>query len=543
MMGTHTEQAALFSYEVNLDARVRSDHPLRAVLEHVDFTFVREAVADRYGTNGHVSVDPALVLKLLFLLFFDNVPSERALMRILPERLDYLWFLGYGLDDPIPNHSVLSKARARWGAEVFEHLFVRVVAQCVQAGLVSGATIHMDSTLVEANASKNSLVSGSPALVEALKQTLTGELSKLDEAAPVAATASAPPAPGPPAPVAPVAPADAPAPPALALWPAPAPRPAGTPKPSPPPRATVSTTDPDAGVVSRPGLAARARYKNHRAVDNACGIITACVTTSGTVDDGRLLPRLVRAHEATTGHAVAVCVADSHYGTLNNYRYLHPRGVRCHMADHGETGGQPSRGTVYPATAFVYDAASDTFQCPGGQTLRRHSDDPSTRRRTYQAPKGACDACPLRASCTQARTGRGRQVKRYHDQDLLDAARREARSAAARRDRIRRRHLMEGSFADGANRHGLKRSRWRGLLRQRVQDLMIATAQNVRRLVSRPRRRPTAVAGAARPGAPIGAGARRRTAPGPSWGPLERRGRRSGRPARHGASQTCLRRV
>jgi len=49
-----------------------------------------------------------LIDVMMFLLFFDNVSSERELMNIIPERLDYLWFLGYGLDDEIPNHSVLS---------------------------------------------------------------------------------------------------------------------------------------------------------------------------------------------------------------------------------------------------------------------------------------------------------------------------------------------------------------------------------------------------------------------------------------------------
>ena len=68
----------------------------------------------------------------MFLLFWDDIRSERELMQILPERLDYLWFLGYSLDDEIPNHSVLSKARKRWGLEVFESLFIRSVSQCVE---------------------------------------------------------------------------------------------------------------------------------------------------------------------------------------------------------------------------------------------------------------------------------------------------------------------------------------------------------------------------------------------------------------------------
>ncbi len=44
----------------------------------------------------------------MFLLFFDDVPSERELLERRPERLDYLWFLGYNLDEATPTHSVLS---------------------------------------------------------------------------------------------------------------------------------------------------------------------------------------------------------------------------------------------------------------------------------------------------------------------------------------------------------------------------------------------------------------------------------------------------
>ena len=68
-------------------------------------------------------------MRMMLLLFLDDIKSERELMRIIPERLDYLWFLGYGLDDEIPDHSVLSKARKRWGQEVFVSLFSRVVHQ------------------------------------------------------------------------------------------------------------------------------------------------------------------------------------------------------------------------------------------------------------------------------------------------------------------------------------------------------------------------------------------------------------------------------
>src|ERR1700738_5367871 len=103
-------------------------------------------------------------MKMMLLLFLDSVRSERELMRIIPERLDYMWFLGYGLDDEIPNHSVLSKARKRWGQEVFVTLFSRVVHQCVDAGLVEGNKIHVDSSLVDANAPLGSVKAIDPKL-------------------------------------------------------------------------------------------------------------------------------------------------------------------------------------------------------------------------------------------------------------------------------------------------------------------------------------------------------------------------------------------
>ena len=85
MMGKHQPQKDLFSYSVDLDKRVRADHPLRKVAEQVDFSFVREAVKDHYGINGNESVDPEIILKLIFLLFWDDIRSERELMRMLPE--------------------------------------------------------------------------------------------------------------------------------------------------------------------------------------------------------------------------------------------------------------------------------------------------------------------------------------------------------------------------------------------------------------------------------------------------------------------------
>ena len=80
----------LFSYQVQLETRVRKDHPLRRIKELIDFDFIYEEVAKTYGANGNVSIPPPVILKLMLLLVLSNVRSERELMETLPERLDWL---------------------------------------------------------------------------------------------------------------------------------------------------------------------------------------------------------------------------------------------------------------------------------------------------------------------------------------------------------------------------------------------------------------------------------------------------------------------
>ena len=77
---------------------------------------MRKEVEECHGRNGNESV-PTVILKMMFLLFFDDIKIERELMEVISERLDYLWFLDYGLDDKVPDHSLLSKARARQSSD------------------------------------------------------------------------------------------------------------------------------------------------------------------------------------------------------------------------------------------------------------------------------------------------------------------------------------------------------------------------------------------------------------------------------------------
>jgi transposase len=439
MMGVHQSQNELFSYRVNLDHRVRRDHPLRRVAAAIDFTFVRAEVARFYGENGNVGVDPVILLKLMFLLFYDDIPSERELMERLPERLDYLWFLGYGLEDDIPDHSVLSKARRRWGSEVFAQVFIHTVQQCVRAGLVDGRKIHVDSSLVDANAARESVLKGPPELIAAYKAAYAAQESKLAE---------------------------------------------GTTAPGY--QAVndhvVSTTDPDAALARKGGGLSRPRYHHHRAVDDAQGVITAVETTPGSIAESSQLMELVQQHQTHTGTAVTTAVADGAYGTAENLAACMEAGIAPHLGGGQKMGQRPEAAAhLFSEDKFIYDEVSDTYRCPAGQKLVRRRLHPYRGTGEYTAGKTVCQSCSLRQQCTTAKMGRS--LQRHPKEKLIEQGRRLARSVAAQRDRRRRQHLIEGSFAQAANQHGFKRSRWRRLWRQQIQDWLIAAVQNVKILL------------------------------------------------------------
>jgi transposase len=438
MMGQRQRiDGKLFYTDLSLDGRVRADNPLRKIKAAIDFDFVRSQVKHLYGVRGNPSVDPAVLMKLMLLLVLEDVRSERELMARMSERLDWMWFCGYDWDDAIPNHSVISKARRRWGVEVFGELFQRVLAQCINAGLVDGGTLHVDASVLKANADKDTL---HPALRLAA-EGLYGRLEQETADSPEAAVAQ------------------------------------DSDTQEPPPGTLISSTDPEARVTRKNGQTVLG-YKDHRVVDDRCGIITATVTTDAATAESHVINEALDQHERNVGSAPSTVVADKGYGTAAVYQSMARRDITPCIPHQNHKGGKGVG--IYEASDFHYDADRDAYLCPQGQWLNRYCTTANGSWR-YQAAKGICAGCPKRSLCTKAKDGR--RVTRNVGQEWIDWADK-CFSREHRRRLIRRRmYRAEGSFADAANNHGYKRSRWRGLAGMTIQNLLVAAAQNLRKLI------------------------------------------------------------
>ena len=157
MMGI---KARLFAPLVNvsLEELVPKDHFYRHLERSLDLNFVRDLVQPCYAAGGRPSVDPVVFFKLQLVMFFEDIRSERQLLRVAADRLSLRWYLGYDLHEPLPDHSSLSKIRDRYGVTIFRCFFDRIVEQCQQAGLVWGKELYLDSTQVEANADSDKML-------------------------------------------------------------------------------------------------------------------------------------------------------------------------------------------------------------------------------------------------------------------------------------------------------------------------------------------------------------------------------------------------
>src|SRR5919199_108722 len=143
---------------ISLESLVPADHFYRHLDAQLDLTFVREWVERLYKTGGRPSIDPVVFFKLQLIMFFEGIRSERCLIDTASLHLAHRWYLGYGLDEPLPDHSSLTRIRQRLGVAVFERFFEHIVALCQQAGLVWGQELFFNATKVRANADVDSLV-------------------------------------------------------------------------------------------------------------------------------------------------------------------------------------------------------------------------------------------------------------------------------------------------------------------------------------------------------------------------------------------------
>jgi len=472
-MGRRQFSSKLF-YQLSLDRLVPETHLLRRISEAVDFSFVRPLCAPYYSHTGQPSVDPVVLFRMLLVGYLYGITSERRLTEEIGLHLAYRWFVGYDFDEAIPDHSVLSKARARFGPEVFEEFFRRSIELCREAGLLGEGPVYVDTSLVEAAASVDSLVPreepSPPLSVSEYVNRLYRENETPDAPEPEDEGQDQT---GPPRP--------------------PSAGGGGTgqgsrrkrrakrggPPRHPPNQTQQSRTDPEATLVNRPAFGRHLAYKAHIAVAGTRGqVITAIVATTGAAADEHHLANVLWQHQRLSRLGIAEVVTDAKYGTAPNYEYLDLAGAIAFIPT--TRLNNPHTG-IWSRDHFQWLPDEDAYLCPAGERLECAGLDKRYHRIRYQAPKGSCLTCSFRSQCTPS--GGRRSLHRQVVQDLIDQAQERAASPLGKRRSEERKIYAEGTFALAKELHGLRRTRFRGTSRVQIQFWLTAAAMNIKKAV------------------------------------------------------------
>src|ERR1044071_4795016 len=158
MRGCDHQSGSLFSY-IDLERRIRPDHPLRTIRRLVDdaLAALDRAFSDLYAAFGRPSIPPERLLRAMLLQAFYSIRSERLLMERLDYDLLFRWFVGRGIDDPVWDPSTFSKNRDRLlEGDIAARFLTAVLALPRVRRLLSHEHFSVDGTLIKAWASMKS---------------------------------------------------------------------------------------------------------------------------------------------------------------------------------------------------------------------------------------------------------------------------------------------------------------------------------------------------------------------------------------------------
>jgi transposase len=463
---------------VSLEDLVRADHFYRHLERKLDLSFVRDWTRELYAERGRPSIDPVVFFKLQPVMFFEGIRSERKLIETASLNLAHRWYLGYALDEDLPDHSSLTRIRQQLGIDTFQRFFEKIVDLCQDVGLVWGKEFYFDATGVRADADTDSLV---PRFYAAAKAHVADDFADSWEATDVllpppndgllhlpvetAETDSPPQVPG------------------MTRWNLLEERRLAPGRPSHRGyRRTsdfwVSTTDPGASPMWTAGKA-RLGYHDHYVVDGGKRriILAALVTPADIMENQPMLDLLWRVRFRRKLHPCQA-TGDTTYSTVENIVALEDQRIRAYVPLPDMNHRRP----FYGQDAFTDDAAHDAYSCSAGHSLSRERIKHTEGVIVYRADAATCNACPLKAECTESR--RGRILHRSLFTDYLEQVRGYHATEAYKKAMRKRQVWVEPLFAEAKLWHGLRRFRRRGLENVNIEGLLIAAGQNLKRFLA-----------------------------------------------------------
>jgi len=246
----------------------------------------------------------------------------------------------------------------------------------------------------------------------------------------------------------------------------------------------ISRTDPDATSMSVCYGGTALGYQDHYLVDGGKARVipgtrlrVSFVTPGDVMENQPFRDQLWRTVFRYQLHPTRV-IADTTYGTVENLLALEEDGITPFIPLPEWEKSSP----FYRSDRFSYDPEWDVYVCPQGTLLTLRWTDKVGKRKQYRADPAVCKVCPLREHCTANR--RGRVIYRPFHAELLERVKVHHHRPAFQKAMRKRSVWVEPLFAEAKQWHGLTQFRLRGLQNVNMQELMVASGQNLKRYLA-----------------------------------------------------------
>ena len=424
-----------------MDQLVPEESLFRKIDKYIDFTFIYEKVQDLYCLdNGRNSVDPVVLFKLVFIQALDGLKSMRKTCEKVKVDLEYRWFLGIPLGQDTPHYSTFSQNYIRRfkGTNIFEEIFVNIVEQAIEKGLVKGETFFTDSTHKKANANKNKFHEEVQEVVHKRRKWLEEEINterkkqgkkefeyedKITEKT-----------------------------------------------------VKVSDTDEESGYYHRDNKEKGFMYLDHRTVDSKCNIIVDCHVTKGNVHDSQ--PFIERAEYIKNkfGFEAKEWGLDSGYDTIDIKRYFEENKIFGVIAYRRYQQGE----TEIRKWQFNFNKEKDYYICPKTGVILPYTGKIDRNGYKYYSSKENCTGCPHIKECCVKKGYR--VLTRIICEELNEKSRERRLSERGKAMYKIRKEKVERSFADSKNNHAYRYAMYKGIEKNQNYTWLICAAQNMKNI-------------------------------------------------------------
>jgi transposase len=501
MLKPRSPQASFYGSYL-YDKIVPVDHLLRKINQVVDFSFINDLLKDRYTPDfGRPAEDPEFMLRLCLLQYLYG-DSDRGVIENARMNLAYKYFLGLAIDEEVPDDTTISYFRAqRLGEAKFREVFEKIVQQCKEKGLIKGKRQIIDSTHIIADMAVMSLTG----LIKLCRQNVLTAIAEQDtqmaeklglkelksnkqdkfsrkednleeeieQAEKLLDSVT---------------------------------------QELKDKKLTVTPNlrnnlqlmekaiiDREEGAVDRlvSPVDAEARagkkthkrwvgYKGHLIVEEDSEIITAVETTPANKEDGSQLKPLLDQQKETLSIKPEQISGDKGYGAGANLEYLEVKQITGNISLSEKIN--PQGEDLFTRKDFTYDAVSNTLTCPAGCVTKCQGremvfrEEQQRKGLVFQFTRKQCENCQLKPLCfTSNSKYLGRSVRVNYYEPLYQQMQKRMESEEGKAA-YRRRYKVEHKVADLARYCGMRRCRYRGIIRAKIHTLLAAIASNVKRM-------------------------------------------------------------